>query len=128
MQFDIDFGTIAIDPAAGPQTVSIDHESVVTCPPTYVCSGTPSYGRPMAQGAPNTMVNITINSTATLSDGAGHTLTFTPTPVNSYLSLNEAGVRSWRVSGSIDFTGDEAAGVYSTANAGGSGYTITVNY
>jgi hypothetical protein len=42
--------------------------------------------------------------------------------------LNESGYAAVSISGTIDFTGNEVAGVYSSSNAGGSGYVMTVNY
>lgn len=78
-QTTLDFGKIAIDPAAGAQTLSMTSAGVVTCPASYVCSGTTTEGEILITGAPGGTVDISISgSTATLDDGAGHTLTFDP--------------------------------------------------
>ncbi len=56
----VDFGTIAVDPASGAQTVSINNLGVITCPASYVCSGTPAAGSVTAAGANSTMVHADI--------------------------------------------------------------------
>lgn len=133
---DINFGTIAIDPAAGTQVVSINPSSeAITCPPTYVCSESGARGRIRIDGAPSTIVNFSIEGElAILSDGLGNTLIFDPvlqTGTDTWLntiSLTQTGVINTSIGGSITFTGNETAGTYSSRNAGGSGYTFTVNY
>ncbi|MBN1783846.1 MAG: DUF4402 domain-containing protein [Alphaproteobacteria bacterium] len=133
----INFGTIAIDPGTGPQTVGLNRFSggLVSCPATYVCSGTTHYGQIALTGAPNTGVNINLGATGILSDGSGHLITFEPyfIPAGSHehtssLILDASGLASFNVIGEITFSGAETAGTYSSANSGGSGYTITVNY
>lgn len=130
---DVNFGVIAIDPAAGPQTVPVNGAHVVTCPTTYVCSGTTHGGNLALTGAPNTTVDINLTgSTAVLSDGTGNTLTFDPSFGNSTdassTTLLGDGTRNILIIGELSFTGTEPAGVYNTTNAGGSGYILTVNY
>ncbi|MBN1783644.1 MAG: DUF4402 domain-containing protein [Alphaproteobacteria bacterium] len=130
----LNFGTIAIDPAAGAQTLAMNGSGIVVCPATYVCSGSSVYGRVTVTGSPDTLVSLSLSgSTATLSDGAGNSLIFDPyfnnetdSVINSPLSA--VGVATIFVMGSIDFTGNEVAGTYSSSNAGGTGYTVTVNY
>ncbi|MBN1783887.1 MAG: DUF4402 domain-containing protein, partial [Alphaproteobacteria bacterium] len=128
----VNFGTIAIDPAAGAQTVSMA-AGTVTCPATYVCSGTTNPGNLLVTGAPSTGITIDVTgSTATLSDGSGNSLTFVPYFAPGVFTLPATlaanGTIQTGVSGTIDFAGTEVAGTYNTTNAGGSGYTITVNY
>ncbi|MBN1783659.1 MAG: DUF4402 domain-containing protein [Alphaproteobacteria bacterium] len=127
------FGEIAIDPASGPQMISIDIGSNITCPQTYVCTGFKRRGYANITGAPNSLVTLDISgSTALLSDGNGHTIVFDPTlsifgDTRSF-SLNTEGKASSYVVGDLYFTGNEPAGFYSSQNAGGSGYIINVNY
>lgn len=128
------FGTIAIDPAAGPQVVElVGLSNSINCPATYVCSGSPTRGVLQIRGAPNTSVQISFEgSTATLSDGLGNTVIFDPeywTGVETAsLSTSGSGDAYAEISGEITFTGTEPSGTYSSTNAGGSGYTVTVNY
>ncbi|MBN2779606.1 MAG: DUF4402 domain-containing protein [Alphaproteobacteria bacterium] len=129
----VDFGTIAIDPAAGPQTISMSNTNVVSCPTTYICSGAPTKGALEVTGAPTTnfQVNL-VGSTATLSDGTGNTILFDPTLGNSsesgQFTMAADGTRNVSIIGELSFTGNEPAGTYNTTNPGGSGYTVTVNY
>lgn len=133
---DVKFGTISIDPSAGPQSIEINAYSQVTCPPAYVCSGATQAGAVFVDGAPNTSVHISVTgSTATLSNGLGETLVFDPY-IDLYSSQTEATTKSLNASGrvsnaiggTITFTGNEIGGVYNTTKTGGSGYTVTVNY
>ncbi|MBN1783835.1 MAG: DUF4402 domain-containing protein [Alphaproteobacteria bacterium] len=130
----VNFGTVAIDPTAGTQTVT---RSVTTgsrvCPAAYVCTGTSQNGLFTITGYPSASISLSVvGQLATLSDGAGHTLTFDPTFYDEVDSttrvLDASGVKVFSVGGSITFTGNEVAGTYSSQNSGGSGYTITVNY
>ncbi|MBN1784031.1 MAG: DUF4402 domain-containing protein [Alphaproteobacteria bacterium] len=132
----VDFGTVAIDPSAGTQTVSITASStpVRTCPPSYVCSGGPiRAGNFLIKGLKYTPVYLDISgSTAILSDGAGNTLVFDPDflgPSDTRAtSLDGAGRKYENIGGSITFTGSEPAGTYSSSNAGGTGYQVNVVY
>lgn len=129
----IDFGVIAIDPAADSQTVSIDPQvGTITCPASYICNASGTPGRIQITAGSNTIVYMSIvGSTATLTDGLSNTVIFDPffyggdDTRDVYLSSGSA--EDW-IGGTITFTGNEPAGVYNTTNAGGSGYTITVNY
>ncbi|MBN1784037.1 MAG: DUF4402 domain-containing protein [Alphaproteobacteria bacterium] len=129
----VDFGIIAIDPAAGSQTVSMSATLTFSCPSAYVCSTPRASGRIIISGAPNTMVYYSVEgSMATLSDGLGHTLAFDPLfqsdlDASSY-TLFPGGSMAVPVGGSLYFTGNEVSGTYNTTNAGGSGYQVTVNY
>ncbi|MBN2780123.1 MAG: DUF4402 domain-containing protein [Alphaproteobacteria bacterium] len=131
----INFGTIAIDPAAGPQTISLTTADTVTCPATYVCSGSANSSNPIISGAPFQSFSLSlVGSTATLSDGLGHVLTFDPEIIiigsgdTFSATLGAGGTYGVAIGGSINFTGNELAGIYSSSNAGGSGYIINVNY
>lgn len=127
----INFGVIAIDPAAGPQSFDLANP---TCPTGYVCYSTNrKYGNFIVRGAPNTGINISIEGeTATVSDGNGNTITVDPLLGNNQdtwiTSLPANGNALINVSGIIYFTGNEPGGSYSSTNAGGSGYQVTVNY
>ncbi|MBN1783646.1 MAG: DUF4402 domain-containing protein [Alphaproteobacteria bacterium] len=130
----IDFGTIAIDPAAGPQAVTMTCAGWVTnisCPATYVCSGG-SLGMMEVTGANGVSFTRSISgSTAVLSDGKGNTIPFVPKTLNGpdvetfYFELPVVGMG---YCGTLYLNGDEPAGAYNTTNAGGSGFTVTVNY
>ncbi|MBN2780039.1 MAG: DUF4402 domain-containing protein, partial [Alphaproteobacteria bacterium] len=115
-------GIIAIDPGAGTQTVSISDAGAVTCPATYVCSGSPTAGTIRVTGSVSTAVSVSIvGSTATLSDGSGNTLIFDPffmwggSPVDSFTApTNLSGNLGKNVGGEITFTGAEVMGTYSS--------------
>ncbi|MBN1783507.1 MAG: DUF4402 domain-containing protein [Alphaproteobacteria bacterium] len=131
---DLKFGTIAIDPAAGPQTVSIGVGNVVTCPPTYVCSGSPVVGSINVTGAPKYILRCSAlsGSIATLDNGSGDTIIFYPkiwTGTETHtMTLSGSGTLGFGIIGSIDLTGNEPAGNYTTRQGSGSGYQVTVNY
>lgn len=131
------FGTIAVDSSAGAQTVTLSTNfgGTIECPAAYACSGVPSSGRIRITRAPNTTFDISIvGSVAILSDGAGNQLVFDPVLGTSSEVLTDVnlspttGIVDFYLGGTIDFTGNEPAGTYSSTNAGGSGYQITVNY
>ncbi|MBN1783771.1 MAG: DUF4402 domain-containing protein [Alphaproteobacteria bacterium] len=126
----VNFGIISIDPASGPQTIGINLiGQFYSCPTGYLCGGSPQHGLIRITGGPNTDVNIALSATGILSDGAGHTITYRPVlGTGSLQSLYGSGITSVPVRGEIDFTGSEVAGTYSTANAGGTPYIVTVNY
>ncbi|MHA1550091.1 MAG: DUF4402 domain-containing protein [Alphaproteobacteria bacterium] len=130
---DVNFGEIAVDPAAGLQTITIDTSDTVSCPGTYVCSGAPASGSLAVQGAPSGTVDISVSgTTATLDDGGGNTLTFDPYFVGSVeslasVSLDGAGQATIPVGGTLDIPAlTPVAGTYTSQN--GSAYTVTVNY
>lgn len=132
---DLNFGTIAIDPGAGSQTLELRFPQGVVCPASYVCSGTQDAGIIKISGNPNSLVNVSLSgSTATLSDGVGNTLVFDPMiiTVNS-IAVNADTYQmtlvptvSFYVGGEITFDGSEVPGTYTSQN--GSGYIVTVNY
>ncbi|MBN1783772.1 MAG: DUF4402 domain-containing protein [Alphaproteobacteria bacterium] len=130
----VDFGTIAIDPSAGAQEIPI-FAGNVTCPATYVCSGTPSSGIMTVVSAYNVFFHISlIGASATLSDGAGNTIFFDPSLApghgdeGTFVTSEGSGPRDFDIHGKIYLTGNEPAGVYNTSNAGGTPFIITINY
>lgn len=126
-------GTIAIDPGAGTQTITLSLSNTVNCPATYVCTGSAQTGYLQVTGALSTSIYIDITgSTATLDDGSGNTLTFDPflfsTLDTQTITVGSGGSTFVSFGGTIEFTGNEVVGTYSSNNAGGSGFTVTVNY
>lgn len=132
---DVDFGVIAIDPATGAQTVYVNRTTgEVSCPATYVCGGTPDRGIIDITGPPNSKINISIaGEEAILSDGIGNTIVFDPTlvfgsDVATEVNIPSGGLAKIGIGGWLSFTGNEPEGSYSSRNAGGSGFVVTVNY
>lgn len=133
----IRFGTVAIDASAGAQTVTMNNDQSLNCPAAYVCAGTIRSGQlsvylpSSSQMGSSTRFYLSLEgSIATLSDGAGNTLTFDPifhNGTDTYTDLGQT-QRIIDVYGALYFTGTEPSGIYNTTNAGGSGYTVTVNY
>lgn len=128
----VNFGTISIDPSAGPQTVPITHFGIITCPPTYVCAGSPIGALMNFNGAPSAPIFVSVSGeTAVLSDGAGNTVTFDPafgSGDTHNTTLDATGYKALVMGGEVSFTGNEPAGTYSSSNAGGTGFQITVSY
>ncbi|MBN2780167.1 MAG: DUF4402 domain-containing protein [Alphaproteobacteria bacterium] len=128
----INFGTIAIDPSSGPQVVEVHDE----CPATWVCSGLFRRGNFLISGAPNTYIYLDLSGeTAVLTDGAGTSIVFDPwfgpgagDGDKATTITSPEGTRTVTPRGYMYFTGNEPAGSYSTQNAGGSPFTLTVNY
>lgn len=125
----VNFGTISIDPSAGPQILEVHDD----CPATWVCTSR-SRASFRIHGAPNTGIHLDFSGeTATLTDGAGNSIIFDPWfgpgfGDSTSTATFEDGTRIMSVRGYMHFTGNEPAGSYSTQNAGGSPFTLTVNY
>lgn len=127
---DLSFGTVAIDPDGGPQTITMLSNGTRACPASYVCSGASSVARLRITGRPSTSAYVTTTgSSAVLSDGSGNTLTFVPDQTSSWgIYIDGSSAHTISLGGTIDFTGNEVAGVYSSRNSGGSGFLVTVAY
>ncbi|MBN1783825.1 MAG: DUF4402 domain-containing protein [Alphaproteobacteria bacterium] len=119
----VNFGTISIDPSAGPQTIPITMYGTVTCPLTYVCAGSPIGGLMYFYGSPNIPISVSISGeTATLTDGNGNSIIFDPSFGSGdthNTMLDNVGYRALIMGGEISFTGNESEGVYSSTNARG---------
>ncbi|MBN1784033.1 MAG: DUF4402 domain-containing protein [Alphaproteobacteria bacterium] len=125
----LNFGTIAIDPGSGGQVLWIGISDNIACPATYVCTGSPQTGHLIIQGAPSSLVNVSVVSNAVLSDGNGNTLIFVPNiGGGTEKTLSESGSLDIAYNGTISFTGSEVIGTYSSSNAGGSGFQVTAIY
>lgn len=121
------FGNIGTDATA--QTVTLSAAGSITCPSGYGCSGSPSQGIFDITG-PDQSLNVTY-SNGTLSDGSGNTMALnvaTPTTPNASTITPSSGTATLNVGGELSVGTSQVAGSYSTANAGGSAYTVTVNY
>lgn len=111
----LDFATIA--PGASAVSVSIAPDGTRTCPVGVVCSGTPAVPTFNITGAANATVQIGfVNSSETLSDGSGNTMTassFLTNQPSDVATLDGTGAASFTVGGSLAVGASQAAGSYS---------------
>lgn len=81
-------------------------------------------------GQANKAIAVSVLGAATLSDGSAspNTMGLTASATTPPSVLDASGVATLNVGGVLSVVGNQAPGTYSTANAGGSPYSVTVNY
>ena len=119
---DMDFGTLISPGYDGVFTLSTS--GLLTCANNWVCSGSPTAGK-FKISANNASVNVTYQN-GVLSDGTGNTLPLTVTGDTRVTMVHGEGTLS--VGATLNVPWGTSAGTYSTSNAGGSPYKVTVDY
>ena len=124
---EMDFASIL--PPAGGGTATIPKTAdTITCVAGGTCTGTVSRGK---FGITGTDGSVTISySDGTLSDGTNTmALDVSSGTINNDTSATiSGGTATLNVGGILTIGASQAAGTYNTSNAGGSAYTVTVNY
>jgi len=128
---DMSFGNVAVSASTG-GTVVLDPTGTrttggaggVTLPST---TGTVSAADFTVSGTPSFTYDITLPTTATLSDGSGHTMivnTFTSFPATTGALSSGGGTQDLTVGATLNVSAAQAAGTYTNATA----VPVTVNY
>ncbi len=118
-------GTAVVDPA-GARSVT----GGVSIPAT---GGTVSAASFTVNGAATFLYDITLPGAPILiSDGSGNTMSVDTWSSNPTVvaggTLNGSGTQTLLVGGTLNVAATQATGSYSSANAGGAQFTVTVNY
>ena len=122
----MDFGTLS--GGAGVGTVVLDTAGgrTTTGDAVVVPSGAGAAGNFTISGESGRSYILTISATATISDGT-NTMT-----VNNFTNTSSgtlpAATEIFTVGATLNLGANQPAGTYTTGNAGGSTYTVTVNY
>jgi len=96
----------------GSHTVSIDEAGVVACTAELLCGGTTTAANFDVAGSADQIVKVYVAPT-TLTNAGGATLAFSPTAASaSPLKLDNAGLASFAVGGSITVAPSTASGIY----------------
>ena len=129
-EVDMDFGVI-VKPSGQAAKVKVSTSGLITCGDAnsgWVCTGSPSAGKFKVYGS-NGTYSVSY-ADGILSDGKGNTMSLRVEGVSSITLAN--GEASLLVGGELDVGNDngntQASGTYSTSNAGGTPYTVTVNF
>jgi len=128
---DMDFGNVAVSSSVSGTVVltpsstrSTGGSGGVTLPAT---TGTVTAADFTVSGQAGYTYAITLPTTATLSDGSGHTMTintFTSVPVATGTLSSGSGVQDLAVGATLNVAASQTPGVYSNATA----VPVTVNY
>ena len=129
--FPMDFGMVASGPSGGTVVMDVNGNRTVTGDGQILAAGPGSPATFSVSGEPNLSYSI-IYSAGTLSDGLVNKNTLTVDAFTDSKSglgtLDTNGNDSFNVGATLNLGAMQPAGNYSTANGGGSPYTITVNY
>ena len=124
----MNFGTLAAGSLVS--TVVMDTSGGLTTPTgdATIISGTPSAGAFTISGESSTLVDITISSSGTLTNGSEIITVdnFTDTSLGVPVSLDGSGGLIVSVGATLNLAADQAGGTYTTV--GGAPFTVTVNY
>ena len=125
---DLQFGSVAAS-ATNPGTVTVD-----------TADGRLAGGNAQLAGGTATSLDITLTGTATLtylfaaipngvlSDGGGNTMIVNTFTNDCTGTIPGGGTEDCQVGGTLQVAAAQVAGAYSTANAGGTPISITVDY
>ncbi|MHA1539832.1 MAG: DUF4402 domain-containing protein [Alphaproteobacteria bacterium] len=125
----MDFGVIAQDGSAG--TVILGTDDVIlpaNCGGGgYQCNATPNAATFTVTGNDNETVSILTSGMPVLSDGS-NTMSLSNLTLSSASILLTGGTNTFKVGGTLSLELNQPAGLYDTAKAGGTPYTVSVNY
>lgn len=118
---DLDFGTIVHGATAA--TVVIDSTGGATCDAALTCTGTTTAADFTVTGSNNTIVDVTVPATVTLSNGATGTMTAS-LAAPATLSLGSTGVTGTPLlfGGTLNVGASQEDGAYEAD------FTVTVDY
>ena len=118
----LDFATIV--PAAAASTVSVSTAGARVCGAGLTCSGTAAAGAFTAEGSDGYAVDISVDASTSLDDGAGGGAPMNVTGIAASASTATltGGSASFTVGGTLNVGANQVAGVY-TGNS-----NVSVNY
>jgi hypothetical protein len=117
---DLQFGTVAIGTGGGAVTVATGGGR--TCATTLVCSGATTSAGFSVSGATGMNVGISVPGSVTLTETGGATMSATLASSATSLTLLGTAADAFRVGGTLNVGGTQAAGAYAGT------FTVTVNY
>lgn len=117
---DLQFGTVAIGTGGGAVTVATG--GARTCAATLVCSGATTSAGFSVSGATGMNVGISVPGSVTLTETGGATMSATLASSATSLTLLGTAADAFRVGGTLNVGGTQAAGAYAGT------FTVTVNY
>ncbi len=117
---DLQFGTVAIGTGGGAVTVATGGGR--TCATTLVCSGATTSAGFSVSGATGMNVGISVPGSVTLTETGGATMSAALASSATSLTLLGTAADAFRVGGTLNVGGTQAAGAYAGT------FTVTVNY
>ncbi|MCP4432629.1 MAG: DUF4402 domain-containing protein [Gammaproteobacteria bacterium] len=123
----MNFGTLSGGPALGTVILTTAGARTTTGDAEILAIGGGAAGDFTITGDPGRAYTISFSASATISDGGGNTMNvdnFSDTSTGTLPAATE----TFQVGATLNVGASQPAGAYSTANGGGSAYTITVNY
>jgi hypothetical protein len=127
---DMNFGNLAVNATPGTCVLATDNSRSVTGGVTLMAGGTVTAASFTVTGVAGVNYVITLPAAVTtVSDGTNTMTVNTWTSNPSGTGTLTGGTSTLLVGATLNVGGSQPAGVYNTANAGGSGeFTVTVNY
>ena len=123
----MDFGTISGGSSPGSVVLDVSNGRVATGDAQLLASGPGTAATFELTGEPSETYSISF-SNGTLANGSGQTMTVNSFTHNGSGTIPGSGVEQFEVGATLNLGSNQAAGSYSTANGGGSPYTVTINY
>ena len=124
----MNFGTVA--GGANADTIVMDTAGVRTITGSdaqVIAASASSAGTFSITGEAGQAYTVTFSASATLSNGTD-TMTVDTFTDNAPSPIDGGGTDTLLVGGTLNVGANQASGAYSTSNAGGTPYTVTVNY
>jgi len=127
---DMNFGNLAVNPTPGTCVLATDNSRSVTGGVTLMAGGTVTAASFTVTGVAGVNYVITLPAGATTVSDGTNTMTVNTWSSNpSGTGTLTGGTSTLLVGATLNVGASQPAGVYNTANAGGSGeFTVTVNY
>jgi len=123
----MDFGTVAGGSIAGTVVLNTSSGRTPTGGAQVLVSGPGNAATFQVTGEPGQVYSLSIGD-GTLANAGGQLLTVTSFTNTSTGNIPGSGIDIFQVGATLSLGANQPAGSYSTANGGGTPYTITVNY
>ncbi|MFO7592971.1 MAG: DUF4402 domain-containing protein [Pseudomonadota bacterium] len=124
----MDFGTVAGGSTASTVVLNTSGARSVSGDGEIISSGPGFPGQFQLTGEPGQSYSLSINGPAVLTSASGQQISASNFSHNSSGVVPLSGSETFQVGGSLNLGPSQPAGSYSTMNAGGAPYSITVNY
>lgn len=123
----MDFGTVAGGPIAGNVVVDTSGGRTATGDVQLLAAGPGSAATFQVSGEPNQTYSLAFGN-GTLTNAGGQVISVSTFTDNSLGTIPGSGSETFQVGATLGIGSNQPAGNYSTANSGGSPYTVTINY
>lgn len=126
----MNFGDVAGGTGTGTVVLDLTGARTATGDASALASGVGAAGEFTIEGATGLAFTLSVTGTATLTDGGGNSMTVdTFTENGSAVTLTGTGTADgFQIGGTLNIGASQAAGAYSTLNAGGAPFAVTANY